>query len=115
MSDYLSANLPFNLPMSEQHSHPIDDAYNPREPVAPQPTTMVTATPFDEAAIKDFALNAVGAGVITLVVVAGSIFVVAGSLKLITWILGGIAGILVAIAPWAAVILGICAFSAFTK
>lgn len=115
MSDYLSANLPFNLPMSEPYPHPIDDAHNRRNPVPTQTATVVTSTPFDEATVKDFALNAIGAGAITLVVVAGSIFVVAGSLKLITWILGGIAGLLLAIAPWAAVLLGICAFSAFTK
>lgn len=113
MSDYLSANLPFNIPMSE--SKPLEDAFNRRTSSEPQPTTVVTSTPFDKADIKDFALSAIGAGAVTLVVVAGSIFVVAGSLKLITWVIGGIAGVLLAIAPWAAVLLGICAFSAFSK
>lgn len=115
MSNYLPANLPFNLPMSEPQPNPIEDAFNRRAHVEPQPTTVVTATPFDEDAIKDFALSAIGAGAITLVVVAGSIFVIAGSLKLITWVIGGVAGILLAIAPWAAVLLGVCAFSAFSK
>lgn len=115
MSDYLSSNLPFNLPMPEQHARSFEDAFNIQDNIQPQATTVVTATPFDETDIKDFALSAIGAGAITLVVVAGSIFVVAGTLKIITWIIGGVAGFLLAVAPWAAVLLGICAFSAYSK
>ena len=83
------------------------------------PVTVIGETPFDEeemkSSTKEIAMSAVGAGAITLVVAAGSIFVAAGFLKLITFVLGGIASILTTIAPWAAVILGICAFSAFSK
>ena len=74
-----------------------------------------TANQPDSNAMKDMIVAAAGVGAITLITAAGTIFVVAGVLHLATWILGGIASLLVTIAPWAAVILGICAFSAYAK
>lgn len=76
---------------------------------------IVQETPFDTEKAKDLAITALGAGAITLVVTAGTIFVIAGALKLVTWVLGGIAGIMATLAPWVAVLLGICAFSAYSK
>lgn len=92
--------------------------YDPDPPESDQPvhqTQVVATTPFDGNAARDVALGAIGAGAVTVVVATGVIFCVAGALKLVTWALGGIAGILTAAAPWIAVILGVAAYSAFTK
>ena len=80
-------------------------------------TTVVTETPFDvnSETVKNLTMSAIGAAATTVVVAAGVIFVSAGALKLVTFVIGGIASIMIAVAPWLAVILGICAFSAYSK
>ena len=57
----------------------------------------------------------VGAAAITVTVAAGAMVIAASVLKLITWAIGGIAGVLTAVAPWVAVLLGIAAYSAYVK
>lgn len=64
---------------------------------------------------KSYSLQAIGAGVITVVAAAGTITLVASVLKLLTWVIGGIAGVITALAPWVAVLIGICAYSAYVK
>ncbi len=62
---------------------------------------------------SDMLVKAIGAGVITVTVVAGGVLIVAGVISAVTWVLGGIASFLTAVAPWAAVLLGIAAYSAY--
>lgn len=83
------------------------------EPMENEPTLMIPAQV--EPAVSDALTKAIGAAAITVVVAAGTIVVVAGALKLVTWVIGGIASFLCAAAPWIAVLLGICAYSAYVK
>jgi hypothetical protein len=83
------------------------------EPMENEPTLIIPdQVKFDTS---DWLTKAVGAAAITTVVAAGTLVIVAGVLKLVTWVIGGIAGFLCAAAPWIAVILGVCAYSAYVK
>lgn len=78
-----------------------------------EPTLIISTQVEPET--SDVLTKAVGAAAITVVVAAGAIVVIAGVLKLVTWVIGGIASFLCAAAPWIAVLLGVCAYSAYVK
>jgi hypothetical protein len=83
------------------------------EPMENEPTLLIPTQV--EPDMSDTLTKAVGAAAITVVVAAGTIVIVAGVLKIVTWIIGGVASFLTAAAPWIAVILGVCAYSAYVK